>query len=48
MGVCGLYKSPTILLFAHFGSFYVFLVPVYTLPLFATLRPTDDREKTDT
>lgn len=40
----GLYKSPTVSLFAHFESFYVFLVLVYILPFFASFRPTDDRE----
>ena len=42
-----LYKSPTVSLFADFGSFYVFLVLVYTLPFFTTPRPSDDREKSE-
>ena len=43
----GLYKSPTVSLFADFGSFYVFLVLVYTLPFFAPFPPSDDREKSE-
>ena len=39
-----LYKSPTVSLFVHFGSFYVFLALVYTHPFFASSPPSDDRE----
>ena len=44
MAFMGLYKSPPSSLFVHFGSLYVFLVLVYTLPFFTTPRPSDDRE----
>lgn len=47
MAFMGLYKSSTVSLFVHFGSFYVFLALVYTLPFFASFPPSDDREKTD-